>query len=366
MSDEERQRWARKLDQVRDNISDLRGKVTFSDVVNKVSGAEAELPTLTSGLERLRARGYAFRGDLEQKLAEARDNARPVLQEIRDEIRRVENHLRGEMRDLSNDAGRITGDPVRSRGRIESVESRYDGVKREFNQIENRLEALARPLLSGVGEVRQKLKDLHWTMDQFDEASFKLRPEERPVAIAKATWEDCTRVDKPKGLLMLTDHRIYFEQKEERVTKRKFIFFTAESETLHKQLLDEPIGYLRSSDDETRGWVMKDQLLVFQWDREAKAPEKTTFELESGTAKDWDEVVELLRSGDLSTFEAETASSNASEVVGGAPPAGAAHQVKWPDKCTACGAALNAPVKGQTSIDCDYCGTSHAVEFVTA
>ena len=364
MSEEKRAALERSLDSLRDDIADMRGELAFSDVMEGATGAETRLPEIQAELQRLRARGYAFRDDLEPGLEAAAAKIGPLVETLREEIERAQRHLRREAQDLSGDAGRITGNLLRQEGRIRALEGRLKSLKSEVEETQERLEAQAEPVVSAITSTADKTRDLHWTLDQFEEATFKLRPEERPVAVAKATWTDPPGGEEAEGLLLFTDHRVYFEHKEERVTKRKFIFFTAETETIHKKLIDEPIGHLTASDDSTKGWIIADQLLTFGWSDAADAPRKTTFKLSGGSAKDWDEVVELIRSGDLSRYTSADASSASSDVVAGAPPAGAAHQTRWPEHCTACSAPLTPPVKGQTSIACSYCGTAHAVEFV--
>ena len=362
-----RERLEAELDELRDDVEELRGELAFSEVVEAVTETQARLPELREGLQRLRARGYAFRGDLEQTLADVTARAEPLLRTLHDEIRRAQDHLHREARELSRDVGRITGDPVRQQGQIRALAGRARALKRELEETTSRLKALAEPVTGPAAEVGQRTKDLHWTLDQFDEATFKLQPEERPIAAARATWEDAPGGEKPVGLLMFSDHRVFFEQKEERVTTRKFIFFTAETEKLHRLLLDEPVGHLQDSTDTTRGWVIADQLLTFAWSTDARAPRKTTFELDGGTAKDWDGVVELIRTGDLGRYTVgeQPAAAPAAEVPASAPPPAAAHKVRWPEKCASCDAPLSPPVKGQTSIACDYCATGHKVEFVT-
>ena len=66
---------------------------------------------------------------------------------------------------------------------------------------------------------------------------------------------------------------------------RQFLLFAAEKEKIQKCWIDEPIGHLESSEDETKGWVLKDQLLVLTWASAARAPRTTTFELDGTTAK---------------------------------------------------------------------------------
>ncbi len=365
--EQQRRRLERTLDGLRDDIADMKGEATFSELVREVAEATATLPGLEEELRRLRSRGYAFRGDLEGILSRAQEQCEPVMQALRAQIDQVDDRLRREVSRLADDAARITGNPLNNAQRIEALESKVRGVRSEVSALRTRLAASSEPLLQSIRELKSKVTDLNWTLDQFDSATFKMAPEERPIAAAQATWEDAPGGEKPVGLLLFTDHRVRFEQKEERVTKRKFLVFTAETESLHALLLDEPIGHLLDSTDSTRGWVMKDQLLTFSWAPTARAPSRTTFELSSGSAADWDGVVELIRSGDLSAHEASAAAtSRAPEIAGGAPASAAAHRVVWPEQCSGCNAPLEAPVKGQTALPCPYCGTNHAVEYITA
>ncbi|MFT5682211.1 MAG: polyhydroxyalkanoate synthesis regulator phasin [Myxococcota bacterium] len=366
LKDQRRRKLERTLDGLRDDIADLSGEATFSELVKAVSDATATLPAHTEDLKRLRSRGYAFRGDLEVTLEEAHKTCEPVMAALRREIDQVDNRLQREVSSLSRDAARITGNVLQNSDSIESLESKVRGVKSEVSATSDRLKAHSDPLLKSINELKGKVKDLHWTLDQFDSATFNMAPEERPIAAAQAIWEDAPDADKPAGMLMFTDHRVRFEQKEERVTKRKFFVFAAEKESLQALMLDEPVGHLLDSVDSTRGWVMKDQLLTFSWSPKAKTPSTTTFEITSGSAADWDGVVELIRVGDLASYESEAAAtSRAPDLAGGAPAAGAAHKVSWPDKCTTCDAPLEAPVKGQTALPCPYCGTNHAVQYLS-
>ena len=363
--EQKRRRLERSLDSLRDDIADLQGEITFSDLVSDLSQATAALPDLTADLQRLRSRGYAFRGDLEAAVDKAREEAEPVMEALRREINQVDDRLQREVKSLTRDASKIRGKILKNEQKISTLESKLRGVKSEISGVEDRLKAHSGPLLKSIGQTTAKVKDLHWTLDQFDSATFKMAPEERPVAVAAATWDNAPGGAQPAGMLMFTDHRVRFEQNEERVTKRKFLVFTAEKEHLHTLLLDEPVGHLEESQDATRGWVMKDQLLTVTGAKSAKAPTSTTFEISSGSASDWDGIVELIRSGDLSSHESEAAAvSRAPDIAGGAPAAAAAHRVKWPEQCAGCDAPLTAPVKGQTALVCEYCGTNHAVEYL--
>ena len=365
-STEQQESLEQDLRSARRKLEKLQGEIHFSSLIDKATDARSDLPEVKSELQRLRSRGYAFRGDLETSLQDMESKIDDVIDELRRSASRRSSSLQDQVDDVRRTASSINGVSGKHAGRIESLESEVRSLTNSVKNAKDNLESISEPILKQYKEVKGKVKDLHWTVDQFESATFQMTPEERPVAVALVTWQDAPGGDEPEGMLLLTDHRMYFEQKEERVTKRKFMFFKAESENLHKLLLNEPIGHLQSSEDSTKGWVMKEQILTFSWSSAADAPSETTFKVNSGTAKDWDEVIELLRTGDLSTYEASTASNTAGDVVGSAPPVASGHQVRWPENCQSCQAPLTPPVKGQTAIVCEFCGTSHAVEFVTA
>jgi len=341
----------RELESVRRDAGRLRAGARFADLVKRATDRRAGLPGQRQELERLRGRGYVWRGDLEEKLAAAAGAADEVIELLREESRRAGESLERQLDRVGRGADRLRGDPLRHEAAIRGLAAEVDGLEATHRASTKRMEALAEPLLGPSGEVEGKLKDLHWTMDQFDALSGGLRPEENPVAASKASWEDAPRADDPpEGLLLFTDHRIRFEQNQEIVTKRKLFFFAAEKEKVQRVLLDEPVGHLLSSEDETRGMVFKDQLLCFRWDERAGAPRETSFKLDGGKAADWDQVVEAIRAGDLSRHRAG--------VEDAPPPA----EVTWPEACKACGARLEPPVKGQLLIACGYCAAEHRVE----
>ena len=66
--EERRRELKRTLRKTRKRIEDLRGEVTFSEVIEHAEACRAGLPDVRAELVRLRSRGYAFRGDLEERL----------------------------------------------------------------------------------------------------------------------------------------------------------------------------------------------------------------------------------------------------------------------------------------------------------
>lgn len=328
--------------------------LSFADVLSTVERARAQLEETEAELTRLRARGYAWRGDLEGQLAGARAAEADAVSATQATIRDRAHDLRPRVDALAREAREIArrGNVLAQALAIETLDTERDGVERAVRAAEQQARAHLEPFTGPIAPVAAKVKDLHWTLDSFESASFKLAPSESVLAAAEAVWDDPPDSVKKAGLLLLTDHRLRFEQREEIVTRKTFFFFAAEKEQVQKLWIDEPIGHLASSDDHTRGWVLKDQLLTFSWSGEARCPKTTTLELSSGTAKEWDDVVEAIRAGDLDRhrYRGEVAAAATLSVP-----------VSWPERCVSCGGALNPPVKGQTVIVCGYCGHNHPV-----
>lgn len=350
--DQLRDQNRRERDRLADQIGKLRQRANFTDPLETASKARARLPELRQALAAARARGYLFRQELEAQLAEAEGKADELVELARQEGARAGRDLRDDVDRLDDDQrglGRL--DLIAIGPLIDKQEADARRLEQAFADAEKRIAAITEPLRTRAAEVGKAVDELVFTLDQFAASTAKLLPEENPVACAPATWRDAPGGDEKPGRLLLSDHRIRFEHVEEKVTKRKMLFFAAEKEEVREVVLDEPIGHLLSSTDQQSGVIVKDQLLVFTWDKKAKAPGKTTIELDRGTSKDWDELIERLKKGDL---EREMVASGPKADTHGVP-------VQWPDKCTECGANLDAPVKGQTTIGCPYCGATHDV-----
>lgn len=349
--DQLRDRNKRALSSLEDKAGRLLGRLSFADALDGLSTARAALPGLREGVATLRGRGYLFRAELEGLLAEAEARADAIVDEARGETARAGRDLRGQVERLQADLrGLHAHDPIAVGPLVGRQEDAARRVEAALAEVDKRVDAIGEPLTSRVRTLQAAVKDLSWTLDCFEQGSFKLLPEENPVAAARATWQDAPGGERP-GLLLFTDHRLRFEHVEEKVTKRKLLFFAAEKEQVKETVIDEPVGLLRASVDQEKGLVMKDQLLLLTWDPKARCPDQTRFELDGGKAADWDAVVERLMKGDL---ERDMVTAAPRPDVHGVP-------VEWPEKCGQCGANLSAPVKGQTTIACGYCGAEHDV-----
>ena len=329
-------------------------KLSFDGVLNDINAKGAALGKAAEDVARARARGYIWAGDLEEKLRAAQSLSQSAVSTARNETQRAARELKGRADALLSRAGRMSGRPahtVESEARSLAVEA--SGLSSAIDAAERRARESVGPFVTTVDALVSKLTGVHFTLDCFEQASFRLQPEENPVLALKATWNDSPQGER-EGLLLFTAHRVRFEHTEEVVLERSFIFFASRTETRRALLLDGLIGQLAASDDAEQGVLFKDQLLVLQFKQGSNLPARATFKLEGVSAKEADTLVEQLRTGDMQRARYQGPMPTNSNV--GVP-------VRWPSKCETCGAALTPPVRGQNLIACEYCAAQHPVEL---
>ncbi len=332
--------------------SGAAARLAFDDALAEINQRVTAIPQLGESASRARARGYAWGGDLEQIGREAHARATAAFEGARAEATRAAAGLRGQVGALERDVRRAAqGDVLRNEGLINSVAAQARGLDEAITAAKGRVLAGAAQFIAAVDGLTTRLKRIHWTLDQFEGASFKMQPEENPLFASKATWENHPS-GKVDGLLMVTAHRVRFEYQEEVVLERSFVFFASKTETRRKLLLDALVGHLTGAEANERGMLIKDQVLTLRFNPQSGSPGTVTLELDEDNAAEVDAVIEQVRSGDLERGRYTGPMPAGSRV--GVP-------VKWPEKCENCGAGMQPPVKGQTYLTCDYCGARHDV-----
>ncbi len=336
----------RKVKRVADDGGDLHAKLQFTQVTDAVRQRRGQIDDLVEQLARVRRRGFVFKKGLEGQLAEARELAPSAVEQVMKESRRTAARLEDRVEALVDRARRLTrdGDLRNNVTQVDLLEDEKRDLVQAISSAARKLSAITDPVVKAVDAVSAGVKKANQVLDTFEASTFSLQPGEDPIAVVGASWEDAPGGAK-KGNLFLSAQRIRFEQDEEIVTKKTMFFFAAEKKRVHQLLIDEPVGHLASSDDSTRGWVFKDQVLGFSWDRAAKARGTTTFEVESGSAKDWDTLVESIKDGSVEADRVDGA------------PAPAESILTFAEQCSACAGALPPAVKGQVTLTCPYCGT---------
>lgn len=267
-------------------------RARFESLVAELSRCQQDLPAIRRDLQQVRVRGYRFQPDLEDELAA----------------------LNGVTLNTS-----VTG------GHAEALAQ---------------LQVQAGPFVDRVSGLRGRVDGVRELLDRFSKDGLGLREGESPVGYARVSWTERGAT----GDLLLTDQRVRFEQNQAEYDT-VLLIFRINKRMVRGMLLDEPIGRVDDVTNRTDGfWGTR--LLTVTWKPGGQAPDKTTFKVLRGSAKEWDALIEAARDGTLPMV--------------GVDVMAAAERSRWPTKCDGCGASLPEPLRGITQLVCEYCGTGHA------
>lgn len=326
----------------RDAMS-ISERTSFSSALQALNERHAQLQPLADHLTRLRSRGFPWWPNMEQELAEARRLADQSLRNAQSEAQRASSQLRSAVDGVAQRAQNFLsrGNLMNQVSAIDALDMERERVQTQVNAAEQRINAMAEPFTKLVDKLKGGVDGSHYTMDQYDAASFRVRAEENPLSVAAATWEDSPQ-GSVEGSFYLTDLMVRFEQN---------------SNGTRRVLLEKAVGALTASDDSERGWFFKDEVLTLQFRSGEGGPTKCTLVFKGTDSKAMDEFVERVRSGQLDAWKVRRTQGSVQLASSAAMP------VKWPNVCLNCAAPIEAPVRGQTEVVCGYCRSRFPVEL---
>ncbi len=345
---------AERLSTLESEIQSLQGQVTFSNEKRSMTELDQGIGNLAQALAEVRQRGYRYKSFLEGKvnvLAQKWEAAKALAL---DEIQRAEHDLQllyGQVSQRYSAAVQAVNSP--------SAGTQLSALEQQIGQLRTRLGAAQSTITAAYSGVQQvysqtnaQVKEVLWLLEQVDQASFDILAGENPVQAVKAKWWRDGKNQGPVGVLYLTDQRLIFEQKEEKVTK-KVLFIAAEKETLQEMLFQVPIGAVEGVKSSSKGLFGHEDHLDFTFGPAADYP-IAHFHIDGQESEFWVGLIKKVQNGEISN-ERYYATGESAEVE-----AQALQEIfaNAPQKCTACGAPFDAPIaKGQRQIKCEYCGT---------
>jgi|LNFM01.1.fsa_nt_gb hypothetical protein len=326
---------------IRDQSSELLQRLSFSTALDALNERHARLQQIEDELRRLRSRNFVFWPNLEQQLQQAKQLASRAMTDSRNEAQRAAQQLRAPIEQLARNASGMAARGRLTDNQVDNLAAERDRVEAQLDAVEQRIGALTEPFTKLVDTVAQGVTGSHWTMDQFDQGSFRPRAEENPLTVAAAHWEDCPQ-GACDGILFITDLVLRFER----------------TQGQRSVVLERAIGHIGSSEDSERGWVFKDEVLALSFHPSSGAPQRATMVMKSADSKGLDDIIERARSGQLVAWMVPKRQQ------ANAPIADTAKTpVRWPNECDHCGATIAAPVRGQMEVVCGYCKKRYPVEF---
>ena len=331
------------------NMDSLRRKTSLSDVLDTVGRIDSRLTELPGAVTRLRARGYVFKSYLEADVAAAQTDwpsVRPRLLIEADQQRAMLTAKMDELQQRFTDARiAIDSDMARAEGELNAVEATMQGLDRSAGAVVSTLQGMYNTVQTRLNKIDADIRNVDGILNQVDQASFKLYPEENIIDTMEGQWLTDQK-GGPKGVLFCTDHRLIFEQKEEIATKR-VLFVVTEKKKVQQVAFEAPIGSVEQVKESESGALLfrKDHLeLVFG----AQSKIRSAHLILKGDSAEWQRLINRVNAGEI---EHERVKAEGEQKAESKP-------MQIPSQCPACGARFTQEiVRGMNSVKCQFCGT---------
>ena len=315
-------------------FNELQGKVALTQINDDLEDLESAVAALPGNLENIRTRGYVFKKDLERK-------AEGLTRQWRDLRPRVQAQVQTQGRTLQADAAGVQatlnrGAPAGTalanlEGKVNAALSNLQGM---YDSLDNEMNGLQR-----------QIDDISWTLQQAEQASYGFLPAEAVVEAVPANWKKDNDDDGVNGVLLLTDQRLVFEQKEEVATK-KVLFIATEKQKLQGLAWEMPVAQIEKAEGSKRGFMGKDDFLAITCESGA-AFRKAEIHLKGESGEAWQGHLNRVKSGDIAQERTVPVDQAAVEAVAHAPT-----------QCPNCGGVIKQTIlRGQMEITCGFCGT---------
>ena len=341
---------ASRLAMARNNWDRVASGVALATLFDALDDVSQNIDVLGQKMGDVRARGYRFGRDWEEKITSMQMRW-PEQQQI---SMRLINEQRGVLQRSAREVEQILQQAARNAGMIGSAESRIASFQQSVTTAENRVRNTFDTTKQQTWQLQKELDDALFVLDSLDNASFDLLPDEHGIAACKAVWS--SDPGEPEGLLFLTDARLIFEQRQEVATK-KVLFITTQKKLVQELLWDSPIGAVDELESEDqKAFLKRKEMLTLRFsERTRDIPSDVTLQLVGAENETWTGLIRRTKSGQIDT-----------ERFGAPPPeeqlaAEIEAEIQEPDKelptaCPNCKAPLPALFKGMKQVECEYCG----------
>jgi len=325
-------------------LSGLRRETLLTGISDELEDISSQLGRLPLSIEEIRTRGYVFKSYLERKAEVLEKQWHDILPRLQAEVGSQSrslsfllNQAEGEMTSLQMAFQRS---PASARAKLGPCQMRIEKLEDKVRAVSDNIRGMFDTLQRNIKQAVEEVREIVWMLDQLDEASFGLRPQEAPIEAAEAVY---LVEPKLKGILYLTDQRLLFERKEEVVVK-KVLFIPTEKKLVQELVLDVPIGAVEECVGEEKGFILRKEILGMRFSSGAPVRE-ARFQLKEDSST-WRALIGRVLSGGI-----ERERIVPREEV----PVEEAKEI--PTRCPACGALITQEiVRGMVSITCEYCG----------
>lgn len=342
---------AERFESLRYKWSRVSDQTTLGHLYDRIESLRNSIEALPDQIRDLRRRGYVYGKDWEAKAEALKDawpaRARKARRHLRDQANRLEPLLK----DVENlcDRSRLAD------SQLNRLEEKLERVEDWVGDADSQVRTIFGSLDADLASLNRQFHQAKYMLDALDEVTFPLLPEEAGALACAAIW--VSEKEEPKGILLLTDHRIVFERRE-KIAKKKVLFITTKSELVKEKLWEAPVGSVASVGTEDKGALMfSKELLHLQFAHDVDmVPEEITLQLKGRDNDDVRAWIELAKTGDIEAYRYDVAAEGEPAKTP-APQASQEPLADVPTVCPGCGADLPTVYQGMQELKCEYCGT---------
>ena len=332
-----------------DKLNTLQSGVRLTSIRDEMEDFDTKTTLLPTRISDVRTQGYVFGIDMEKRAKLLRSQwvilSPKVLEQVNLQSSRLDTDMRtleAIMQQLSARAANIgSATPF-----LNQVNSGISTLESKVTSTQNAIRGMYDEFSANLSKLSFELDRIKWVLDQFSSATFNLLNTEAPLNAVKAAWKITGKEAKgdPKGILYLTDQRLFFEQKEEIATK-KVLFITTNKEKIHKLLFDFPVVLVDKITVLKEGFFKNEDHISLEL--LSGAPYQAVhFHLDGQDCNLWLSQIGKVKTKEYDKDRAVAISEK--EVEKGK---------KAPSQCPGCGGVISKPVlRGMETLTCDYCG----------
>ncbi len=320
----------------------MEGQAELTNVHETIGRIEERLAGYPADLKGLQRRGFQHSRPLHDRLRLLKGQWKETEPKVNSSLRSHKNRLRASAKSTSRLVNRAGSGQKAS---LSSAESSVEALERKIDAAESEFRSLYGNIDSELYQVNAELNRIEWMMAALEESpDIQLRSSEGPLTAVETEWYR-DGDEGPKGVLLLTDQRLLFKQKEEIVTKKRFGIFKSESEIVHKLWLDINATDIDSvKDSEEGGFLGMGKADILELTCTGEAPvSRAKFHLKGQESSDWRAYIKRVQSGEVAAERHQQAKP--------------VPKLNFPSQCPNCMASLPEPHWGAKQVKCDYCGS---------
>jgi len=330
-------------------VNDLQSKVNLSSIHDKLEDLQIKVNGLHKRISDLRQNNYIFDTNLEINAQDIVKRWHPIHTNTKVRLNQELIHLQADFKPIEQQLVRSSTYPnnvALTRQILNPLKVSVENLSKKVSASESLLRGMYDSFERELNAFATNLKNIEWTIKEFESSNIKLLMHEFLIMGVKAVWtrDGSEEKDDPEGILYLTDQRIFFEQKEEVATK-KFLFITKEREMRQEVLIDIPVQLIESVQTAKQGIFKNQDFLDISFASGAQY-NSAQFHIHNQDCEDWKGLINKVQSGDFDKNRTEQVDQEVIEKIKNAPSI-----------CPQCGATITIPIlRGMEQYSCEFCG----------